>query len=488
MTQYRYPESKLIDEVVFKTTARGARRAYLHAAEGADPAKLYEINCKLQELGFKCIPFTLEGKPALEVRDFKLESELTTCLVQNKWATGKAKYKELPEDKIKLADKLRKRSLQASGMAMAVADIGFIKYGEGEKRWEEAAAGFSYLAGSTALTLYGRNDQSDLQISKIANGMLQYAKEQGMVIPEDCAIASVKGNKPQGVLSKVNNFLRENPSEIGNMMYFVAGSLIAKSALQHRALAKPRDTMSAKQISEMRKGGWGDTLLGTSTMASGLLGTFVKEKARDPDKPRKKGLAGVWESIQEKPLTYAGFGYMVSTLCHAYTTYTDRKEALRIVGTMEKHTEEYMHATEKLKNIPWRMLFIGATLLGEVLLAISSKGHGEGVVSDTSVDKSVIALTADLIAKQPAHRQEHLIDYMAKFLGRPEVLAIKDEQAADLLRAEVEALKKNPWVTHTASAATTEIPAPPVKPAAVPAWQAKVALSEAAKSGPQLST
>jgi hypothetical protein len=122
-------------------------------------------------------------------------------------------------------------------------------------------------------------------------------------------------------------------------------------------------------------------------------------------------------------------GYLASTLFHAYSTAYDWKHA----------------DSEKKKALPLRATFVAMTFLGEVLVAISSKGHGKGVVSDKSVDKSIISLTADLIAKQPANMQNHLIDYMAGFLGREDVLAMKDTKVKDMLTHQVELMKNNPW-------------------------------------------
>lgn len=489
MSVYAYTKSKVIDEIAFKQTANGALRAYVHACPQATPEKIEDVLQSLKGAGMECIPFTVDGKPVLEVRGFKRDSQLVTLLAERGFTGDEAHVIQEKDDKQSWSDVFRKRSLQLSGGAFMVADLGFAMYGAKEKSWEDTLAGLSYLAGSTTLAAYGRNDQSSLQIREGAQLIMDYARHKGYNIPDDTAIASVGVPKRETPLQKVDNFFRAHPSEIGNMGYVLAGALIAKSALQHRALAKPRAGMSSEQVRKMRYGGWGDTALGSLTVTSGLTGTFVKERAVDPDAKKHGSMfspSGFVEWVKESPLRAAGYGYMGSTLCHCITTFVERKEAKRVLKDAAISAAEKAHAAQKLKAIPWRVMFVSMTLVGEILMSISSKGHGEGVVSDNTVDDSIVAVAAELIIKQPKNLQEGLIQEMGKFLGRPEVLALKDEEAVNRLRRQVEEMRQNPWATKL-----REMDAAPPKPAQplavpkgdMPAWQAKLATAEAKQQG-----
>jgi len=307
---YSYPQSKIIDEVTFKKTANGAIRAYLHAHTGMDTPSVQTILQKLKDKTFECIPFTLDGKPVVEVRGFKNEAHFLKKMAGEGWVEGDPVIKASPEDNISWMDIIRKRSIQLSGLVMMAADTGFIMYGAKEKHWENALAGLSYLGGSTTLFAYGRNDQSELQIREMAQMILQKARERGFAIPDESAASSVGRMRKESALRQVDNFFRAHPAEIGNMMYFAAGTLVAKAALQHHAFATPRPGMTRQQIGEMRKEGWKDTGLGAMTMSSGLLATMVKEKAIDPDQPKSTGLGGIVDWIREKPLRLASYGYM----------------------------------------------------------------------------------------------------------------------------------------------------------------------------------
>ncbi len=502
MSVYKYNGTSVIDEVTIRKVANGSVRAYLHGREGLDMATVQSIKDKIEEAGFEWLSFTLDGKPVLEVRGFekrnvftnlisseKQELPLLNFLSQNKFIQGKPTKSEEPGDRIGWKELFKKNTLFLSGLAMATADIGFSIYGFKEAKihkmvnphhqrdFSEMLAGFSYLGGSTMLSLYGRNDQSDLQVREMAGMILEKAQERGMVM-DDSAAASLGKERKEGVFTKVDNFFRKHPAEVGNMMYFTAGTLIAQSALRNRALAKPRPDMTAQQISEMRKGGWGDTALGTTTMASGLFATFGKEKVADPDAPKKHGLGAVVDWIQSNPLAVASYGYIGSTLCHAYTTYVERKEAIRASKDLKLSASERLIAGEKVKAVPWRVLFIGATLVGEFLLSISSKGHGQGVVSDNSVNDSSVAIAADLILRQPKPMQEELIKYLGNFLGQPDVLAIGDEDAIKLLRQQVETMRNNPWAMSASSSSKNKRQSILASPQA-DAWRAKLASQQA---------
>ncbi len=488
MSTYAYTDSKVVDNVQFKKVGNGSVRAYLHARDAAGCEEIKHIISTLRSKDWECIPFTVDGIPALEVRGFKRESELITFLDQSKIVEGKPVVTKNKEDEVTWLESLNKRRLQASGLFMLIADTGFINYGIKERSWQDVLAGLGYLSGSATLLAYGNNDQSRHQIREVAQLVLDHAKAKGFDISDDSAAASIGEERKLSPIGKLNAFFEKHPSEIGNMCYVGAGAFIAASALKRRVLAPQRSTQGDLEYVEQRKSGMKDVGLGTLSIASGLTATFVKEKARDPDVPRKHGLAGITEWIQESPLRIASWGYIGSTLCHASTTFGESRSAKKLLKEGTAPLVELEHANHKLDAIGGRKLFIVATLIGEFLMSISSKGHGEGVVSDTSVDDSAVAIMADLIVKQPTHRQEDLIVAMGQFLGSPKVLAIKDEDAIALLRKQVEIMRQNPWAKveeepehHAAPGETIAEAAPvaatvvPKEKAVLPSWQGKLA-------------
>lgn len=493
MAVYTYPQSKVIDEITFRKTEGGHLYAYLQATPGSDRNILQGILRALAENDWRVTPYNLDGKPVLEVHGFKNEPGFIKFLEARGWASGASTHTGNKEKETSFKEKIRKRSLGASGAFYLIGDASFTKYGYAESSGLNTAGGMLYGAGTLSLLLGGRKDPSDLQVRHLARQLDAYLKEHGDSLPNECSLDSVVRDHKKGLIRKADDLLRRYPSELMNLFFAAAGVCIAAAAHKQMGHVITEDSESFQQVfARKRREGLKldkgvilkkmnhyhklesklDIGLGTMTGLSGLFAMLVKEKKKDPDAPKKGGMDGIWEWIQQKPLAVAGVGYMVSTMCHAVST-----------AIAWNYADD-----SRRKSVPWRATFVGANIIAEILLAISSKGHGHGVKSDKSVDNTIIALAADLIVKQPAKLQPALTEHVAGFLGRPDVLAIKNEDAAKLLREQVEALRKNPWAmasaAHTAPAAdTSAVP----KPENIPAWQAKVAAQGTAADTPQLS-
>lgn len=500
MSAYQYPQSKVIDEVVFAKGEGGAVRAYLHAAPGVDSQTLQAIHKTLHDRHWQMVPYTLNGKPMLEVRGASRESQLLSVLIDHGWVSGAIKKENTNDDHISFKDKIKKRSLFASGFFYVVGDVKFFTYGLKGSSPLDMAAGAFYGAGTASSLLFGRKDPSDLQIQDIAQHMAHYMNEQKITVPAEASIHTIIDDHKKGKIKKADDLLRRYPAELMNSFFALAGVCIAVAA--YRRTKKPMNPEMVEQYMKKKIAGvkgvfpgaripeadlanmrheavhklekfhkassWLDVGLGSMTFSSGMFANLVDEKAHDPDAPKKEGLAAAWEYVQEHPMTVAGLGYMVSTLCHAVSTGIEWK-----IGT-----------TEGKKAIFDRGVFVATNLIAELLVAISSKGHGKGVKSDASISETTLALAADLIAKQPAEMQHDLIEHVAAFLGQPDVLAIKDEEAKRRLYEQVEQLRSNPWCCVSDTARM--LPAAASQEAA--AWQAKVAApSESHESGLQPS-
>jgi hypothetical protein len=477
---YRYKNS-IIDELSFKKTANGAIRAYLHARDGTDAAEVQNALEVLKNKDFECIPFTLDGKPTLEVRGFKNEKEFLRILAKQEWTQGKAAA-HTPDPTLSYTDRVKGRSLQLSGVLYSVGDVGFIGYGWKGQSWKDVVAGISYAIGTGALVGYGRNDQSGLQIKDFSRQLAKHLMKQSVTLPENCSLAAIARDKEKGLLTNVHELLTRYPTEIYSLFTGIAGAFVAAAAHEHKVKVSAKykhaavlpSNLDRKAVDHMRISGWLDIGLGTITMASTAIGGLVQEKAHDPDKPKEKGIKGALEWVQERPLTISGIGLMISTSLHAISTFMDYRTAKRLGNNKRM-----------LDSIPYRAGFVIANLAAEALIAISSKGHGEGVVSDKSVDNSVIAIAADLIVRQPRRLQDAMVPEVAKFLGRPDVLAMKDAEVTTMLHNQVEALRKNPWaVAEGEMPDQTSVLATPAKkePAA---WRNKLAAAPSAS--PQLS-
>ncbi len=471
MSVYHFKESKVIDEVTFRRSQGGGRRAYVHAVDGVSNDELTQIERKLKSRGWQCTPYTFNSKPTLEVRDFGKEPDFIEFLESQKWAQGQAWRKAEESDHVSFKDKVKQKSLWAATASFIVADIGFMLYGFKEMSKLDFAGGSSYLSGTLAGLILSRKDQSDIQIKSVAKELKRHFDERDLHAPKDSALSEASED-PKDLVKRADNWLRKYPSEAMNLIYVVAGACIATAAYKEKVREAhhflegnlqgtfkrdveeylERDLKNLRKIDsgyeftetirvtrsqqlkeklnrDYKREGWMDIGLGSTTMASGLFGAFVTEKKPDPDSPKKKGLAKAWEWMQEKPLKVSAIGYMGSTACHAVSTGVAWTSGI----------------PRRRESVPFRAAFIAFTTLGEILLMISSKGHGHGVKTDTSIDDTTISMAAEIIAKQPAAMHNLLINETAKVIARPEVLALKDEEAVDKLRKQVELMRNNPW-------------------------------------------
>src|SRR5688572_24554042 len=105
---------------------------------------------------------------------------------------------------------------------------------------------------------------------------------------------------------------------------------------------------------------------------------------------------------------------MLSTLCHGGSTI------LEYMNVRQNPASGYLF------GILNRGSFVVTNLIAELIVAISSKGHGEGVETDASVQKSMVAIAAELIAKQSPEMHEQMIQAVTRFLGDPKALGSKD--------------------------------------------------------------
>lgn len=487
-----YADSKIIDEVTFLKSEKGTARAYLHAKNGVSEDVLANIISELQKKEWQAIPYTLDGKPVLEVRGFSSQAKLNKLLHERDWVDGNPRIKQLPADNITFKEKVKKRSLQAAGVLYAWGDASFIAYGWKGKSPLDVAAGVFYGLPTPVLMAYGKNDQSNLQIKDAARQMANYLKQEGMNLPESCSLESIAQDRKKGLIKSTDDLFRRYPSEFMNLCYATAGACIYAAGKKHlkanhvepKAIGEWYEAMSKAQpgtlyataktaaVKSMRTENYFNLGVGATTLSSGVFGAVVKEKAHDPDEPKKTGIAGVWDWVKERPLTITGAGLMVSTMLHAVSTTV----AMR--GHDSKHKE----------SVWWRASFVVSALMAELMVAISSKGHGEGVVSDNSVDNSIISIAADLIVKQPDHRQDYLIEHIGNFLGRPEVLAMDTKAVIDRLRHEVETMRRNPWaipLCNDAPQAVTQSNKEQKKPEE---WKARITQPVTTESQPHIGS
>ena len=520
MAIYRYPHESLVDSVHLLTNEKGGMRAYLYADDGKDSEKLRLLKQALRGQGYKCVPTLNEDKPVLEVRGFKKPEELMGFLGGMRAVKGAPEIIGEAGDTRTNKEKLQNGTLKLAGLSYNVGDAFYMWYTLEPLVKKEAGklafkkpgfteifdivAGVGYAMGSFCLTFFGSKDQSINTITAATSKVERFARTQGYEISPESSIAFVNQDPKRNAWESLNHTISRFPSESLNSIYVGVGFFLSAAAF-HRAglpketfqsfkelkaaeefLNKTKTSLSSaveheKAESDLLKaqrkyGADVDTQnadktdvgLGIVTAASAITGLLVKEQKRLDGDPKRHGIGGIIDWVREKPLRVTGYGYMLATGFHAKATY-DKWVATSALELAEKTIER-----SKLKK---RAVFIAANVVSEILLAISSKGHGVGVKPDASINDSVISTAAELVLRQPQDKREAVISQLSGYIASPEVLAIKAEDVEKSIRQHIAALDKNPWTKHyipTANGQMVEAaPTAPAVPVPVPEVTAK---------------
>lgn len=498
MPLLKYDSGSAIDEVKVWRTKGGDLLAYLHASEFATPDTLRYARLKFESMGLSCAPFADEnGKHYLEIRNLRTQERLTDILTQYGFSQGTPCEKPLEEDALSAKEQAGSRKIQIAGGLYLGGDAFFMSHGlvkkfgthakELAKQVEKTSGGTPeilssvfYALGSVFAAAYGK-DQSNQRLQDVTTPLAKYLNSTLGHLPAGSALDSFhESNKHRSTTDKISSFLRRYPTELMNMSFAFAGAMIAVAAHQNTQDSKFHRALEGT--------------LGVTTALSGLAGTFIKEKPIDPDAPKKHGFAGVIQYIQAHPLALAGYGLMASTVIHGVLSVdklrisnTNIRMLERAVGPKAVELSELesnsirqhiVDATKKWKTPPqmetagalteaereaarlqlainksdlwegvFRGVFVVTNVIAEIMIALSSKGHGSGVTGDPSVEKTVFAMAAEAIARQPADMHEELINQVGAYISHGDVLGGKPVENVAKLRESVAQSTKNPWAT-----------------------------------------
>jgi hypothetical protein len=440
MSLYRFPDTSPVESIRFVTSAKGNVRAYLKARDGTSDKVLQKYTDDLKHDGIFCTPYSLNETPLLEVRKFGKAHDLINELDRLGAIKGIPEIDTSDHDNESKSpiDFVRKRSLQASGMFQMIGDYNFFRYGMKNSNMSDVAAGIFYALGTGALVGYGRNDQSNRQVKDFSDQLVEHLEKHHIDVPHSCSLKSITEDHEKGLIKSANDLIARYPSEVYNIFTGLAGLAVANAAYRHKFKLSSSLAHDAQTNKTIKQSGLLDMGLGFTTFAATTFGLLVKEKKKDPDDPPAANkIQEAWEWAQSNPLTVTGMGLMVSTLCHAVSTAIDYRDAVRTGNKLAK------------SSIPYRAAFVGNNLIAELLILISSKGHGHGVIADDSVKESVYANAAELINAQVPEHKEQAFEQVVNFLSKPTVFADSSKDVEKKLHEAIAKLQKNPWAcTH----------------------------------------
>ncbi len=315
-------------------------------------------------------------------------------------------------------------------------------------------AGKGYLVGSSTsmLSLLLRGNTSNAEVGEISRYVMEAAKKHGLTPEEDPSLlhaASLHDTRSTFV-QKYSQY----SSELMNLSFATAGLAITKTNIEslQKLNAKEKyydfltgsDSLRADQRHRSEKSvATKDIILGIGTMASGVASSFMTEKKHDPNVPKKKGIAGVIERMKENPLSIAGAGYLVSTFVHLWSSIQE-------MASIRKDNKELVAKGQEafpIYHTGFRLAFVVMNLVAETGMLFTSKGHGEGVRNDSTLDDTATAMVASLIMRQPEEKHQELVVKMAKELSNATAIAKPVAEVAQMIEHQLQNIKKNPWST-----------------------------------------
>lgn len=445
MAIYRYQPGSLLDEVTIIMNQSGGVRGYIHARSDATVEQLAQVQAGLHAQGWKTVAIMHDGKPALEVRGFKQPEKLVEVVRANGWTREPLAITPLGSDTRTTTEKWGNATLRAAGISYNVGDAAYLTYAYKQYAHEKKdndsgknffnklnmVAGVGYAMGSLALTKYGSRDQSQNIIQSASRKIKGQIIREGGVVSDDSALQEVIQEPKRSFFGRFDHLLAKYPSETLNSVYVGVGGILSAAAF-YRSVVAHRAGNARERNEEL----W-DIGLGAVTAMSAITGLAVKEKKPEEGEPHREGVGKVLDWIQEKPLRATGFGYMVATMFHGVGTY-----------------KKYRNGDQQVRDTAfYRGVFVASNVVSEILMALSSKGHGTGVKPDGSVDETVIAATAEHIARQPLAVRDKMIAQLAGYMASPEVLGGKAEDISAQLTKALADIRQNPWAKAPAGVA-----------------------------------
>jgi len=448
---YRFGKNSPIDEISILRSTGGGACAYVHALENADPAILDRVKRKLEAEDWQWTPVCKDGKAVLEVRGFGRKDEnLLSALKDAGAIIGGYSRQNLAENVTSSSAKLRQRTLQASGFSYFVGDANFMLYGwkewrSGQSSAQDFVGGIFYSLGSWFIALFGRGDKTDVHLRDIARSTMKELEGKGVAFSKESALHAAAEAQNNGLWKRFRDFCEKYPAELTNGSFGLAGAFITWASIEKLKKFNPLTKIGHDKTSIKL-----DIGLGLMTVFAGLVSVLIKEEKPDPNDPPKTGFGRLWSNVKERPLSIAGSALAISTLCHAGSTIKDYRNAGMHLQKHERtkswlKIKEIEEAKELRGSLVNRGIFVATNLLAEFLMAISSKGHGSGVKTDSSLDTSVHAVMADLVLRTPEPKREALIAEISRFLSSKDHLACKPEEVEAGIRAQLEGNKNNAW-------------------------------------------
>lgn len=306
-----------------------------------------------------------------------------------------------------VVDTLREKSLKAAGVNFLLADAsliasGLLAGGLGGKFM--MGAGASGLSAGLVGINYG-NPKAEHQLNLIYTDLRAHLKKNDIAIPTDHTPEALA--KDGGLLSHIETFLQRYPTQVMNTLYSTIGLFFL---LEGREAGKAGLVGKKKDM----------TKSGSLLVAAGLAGLLIPEKKPDPNKPPQNIFERAYAWVQEKPLRVTGTLMTINQFFLGKVVLGEHKKAPFNPSTM------------------FKMVAVASFVLGNTLLALSSKSEGGGKGMDEKTLNALADTSARLIAAQPEAVRESLLENVAGFLSKEPYVEISEAELRQKLKERLD--------------------------------------------------
>ncbi|MBM3617067.1 MAG: hypothetical protein FJX23_00820 [Alphaproteobacteria bacterium] len=476
--QVTWEAGSAVQQAEIRKLESGSYEALLYAPEDSQRGDLSSVPLHLTQKGFSAVADTIDGVNVLRVSGIKKEEDILGALTESGFIKGTGKEELVGEkDNVSFVEKIRKSTVRLNGMFGIVGHAGMAVAGalEGDMRRVGTAAFYTMSTSTSAL--YGAG-KPGAEFDKVIDGMRGYLSQQGVEIPKDEKLTAAELAKKGGVIEKLHEFVQQHPIEVGNTIGLMGNLMFMYSG-----------------INESRKSNDG-TNVGIARTASGLASVIgalsvilIQEKQRGAKKSEWPGLENVdgiaapqkspeqlaeadssrslprkfADFVQEKPMRFAGLLNIAGNVAMFKDVSQIKAKHKNVLGELEQRMaaadasgvahgleKDYAKAKRASMSGHFSMATACAYLVATTFGTLSSKAKPADYTEQETVSK-LTAMSAEMLAHQPAEVRDLAIDKMATYLAKEEKVTQSREELITLINEKVETLGKSPWLAKVST-------------------------------------
>lgn len=457
----------------------GSYEAFLYAPEGSQGGDLSTVPLDLTRKGFSAVADTIDGVNVLRVTGFKNEEELLGGLSASGFVKGAANAEVLGEkEKKTFVENLRKSTVKLQGLFGIAGHASMAVAGALEGDMRRVGTSAFYTLSTSTSAIYGAG-KPGAEFDNLIDGMRDYLGKQGVEIPKDEKLTAAELAKKGGVIEKLHEFVQQHPIEVGNTI-----GLMGNLMFMYSGIKESRDSGAGSSAGAAR------TASGIASVIGALSVILIQEKKRGSGKSEWPGLENVdgiaaqqktpeqlaeasasrslprklTDFVQEKPMRFAGLLNLAGNVAMFKDVSQIKEKHRNILSGLEAkiaeagdsrvethHLEQdYKKAQRASLSGHFSMATACAYLIATTFGTMSSKAKTPDYSEQETLSK-LTAMSAEMLANQPAEVRDLAIDKMSTYLAKEEKITESREEIGKIIRDKVESLGNSPWLAKVSA-------------------------------------